>query len=510
MIIISITPDFALDCGYTYAGGLGVLEGDKFYAAAKLGLNYIVFTLLYRNGYVEYEFDEKGSPIPRPQPQPREFLEELKASEEITITLRGEEVKLKPWIYRLNTARAVFFEPVEPDWAAKLADRLYIEECLEEKFYKYVLLAKATAEYIRKNINLERVKYIDLQEAYAAMLPLILKIPGKYRLIIHTPGPWGHPRFPRELFEREFGYRFINDNVVLTDIGLAASREVFTVSAKHYDVMNKIIPHFIDKVRYVTNGVNIDRWMDPYLKKRFEENTLTLEEFIKLRKSIRARFESFLRSYKEDVEIEDKLVVAWCRRLVPYKRPEFVMEFIEKNEDLPMIYVIAGKSHPQDSYGLQLMEKLNKLHGEKENVIYIPNYGVAEAKEILKGADLLLFTPFPGWEASGTSFMKAGINGVPTLSSRDGSAIEFIVDRVNGWLFGEDLRELVNIHIDPRARRINEREYREFEEKLIHICDLYFNQSETFYKVALNAMRTFVHRVNIERVLKEYYPDIVK
>ena len=128
----------------------------------------------------------------------------------------------------------------------------------------------------------------------------------------------------------------------------------------------------------------------------------------------------------------------------------------------------------------------------------------------MKGADLLLFTPFPGWEASGTSFMKAGINGVPTLSSRDGSAIEFIVDRVNGWLFGEDLRELVNIHIDPRARRINERESREFEEKLIHICDLYFNQSETFYKVALNAMRTFVHRVNIERVLKEYYPDIVK
>ncbi len=178
--IISITPDLALDMGYTYAGGLGVLEGDKFYGAAALGLNYYVITLLYRNGYVDYDFDENDNPVPKPQPQPKSFLESLRLADTYVVRLRNENVEVNAWEYRLGTAHAIFLEPRGPEWALKLTDRIYIEGSVEEKFLKYIFLARGAVEFIRRNIGLENVRYIDLQEAYAAMVPIILRIPGRY------------------------------------------------------------------------------------------------------------------------------------------------------------------------------------------------------------------------------------------------------------------------------------------------------------------------------------------
>mgnify|MGYP000353685477 FL=1 len=510
MIIVSITPDIALDVGYTYAGGLGVLEGDKFYAAAKLGLEYVVISILYKNGYISYDFDEDNNPIPLPQPQPKEFIESLILEDEFEVKLRGERVQVRAWTYKLNKARAVFLESISPEWARKLIDRLYIEDSIESKFYKYTLLAKAAASYIRRNLDVERVKYIDLQEAYTAMLPLTLRIPGKYRLIIHTPGPWGHPTFPKRLLEKEYGYKFISSQVVLTEIGLATAREGITVSAKHFDIMGEVLPHFAEKMRYVTNGINIDRWMDPRVRTRVDEGKLDIDDLIEIRRELRHSLAKFLTSMKSMSDVEDSFILGWCRRVVAYKRPDFVIKLIDDLRDLKITYILGGKAHPYDGEGLRFMKVFRKMHKERDNVIYIHEYTVDKAKLILKGIDLLLFTPFPGWEASGTSFMKAGINGVPTLASRDGAAIEFIIDDVNGWLFGEDLRELIDYHIDPKAEEINEKEYEEFKKKVEYIYDMKENDPEKYYQVSLNVLRTLAPRVGIERTLKEYYPDILR
>jgi len=186
-MIISVTPDLALDEGYTYAGGLGVLEGDKFYGAAKLGIPYKVLTFFYPEGYVEYKFDGEGRPIAKPQPQLPEFLDKLIYDGILTVRMKGEDVKVEVYKYKMGNAEAIFFKPMEPKWAAKLANRVYISESDEEKFYTYTLLAKTSAEYI-KNVGVADIDYIDLQESYACILPLVLKIPGKYRLII--PHRW--------------------------------------------------------------------------------------------------------------------------------------------------------------------------------------------------------------------------------------------------------------------------------------------------------------------------------
>ncbi len=508
-IAVSITPDFALDIGYTYAGGLGVLEGDKFYAAEKLGINYIVLTIFYRYGYVDYDFNSDGTPIPKPQQQPKEFIDSLISEDRFKISIRNIDIDIEALVYKRGSAKAVFFNVLSPEWASKLMERIYIENSIEEKFYKYTLFAKASAEYIRRNIRLEDIEYIDLQEAYTAFLPLQLKIPGKYRLIIHTAGIWGHPSFPRDLLALEYGYKFIEPEVLLTEIGLAVSKQAFAVSAKHYDVMLKIFPHFSEKLTYVTNGVNVDRWMRDDLHRIYESFRLSIDIIANVKENAKKELEKFLQQYKKDIVLDNKFIVAWPRRLVEYKRPWMVIRLAKELKNMPIIFILGGKAHPYDPIGLEYMKLFRRLHNELPNVVYVHDYDVPKAKVILSSIDLLLFTPFSGWESCGTSYMKTAINAIPTLASRDGATLEFIVDGVNGWLFGEDIREPVELQ-SQRASEINEKEYAEFKEKFLSIYRIFKDDPERYYTISLSALRSFIARASMVRVLKEYYPDLIK
>ncbi len=506
--VISVTPDLALDVGHTYAGGLGVLEGDKFYAAAKLGLKYTTFSLYYANGYVDYDFNGDGTPVPKPQPQPNEFLDMLRPLDRFKIKLKGEDVEVESLVYESGNSRAIFFKPISPPWTSELVSRIYIETCLEDKFYKYTMFAKAIVEFIRNNIPLHDILFIDLQEAYTALLPLILKIPGKYRLIIHTAGVWGHPSFPRDLIRSEYGYYMISPEVVLTDIGLAASSQAFAVSAKHLDILLKIFPHFSDKLTYVTNGINIERWMHPKLKESYESHRLTLDTLPEFKRKVRSELEVFLRNFK-DVSLEGKVIALWCRRIVAYKRPWFAIRLIKELKDKPIVFILSGKAHPNDGWGLEIMKEFMKIHKEMDNVIYIPNYTIDIAKKLLSSVDIMLFTPFSGWEACGTSYMKAAVNAVPTISSRDGGILELVVHGVNGWLFGNDIREPTE-YIGPKGDEINELEYQELKKLLLDVVKLITLNPEGYYRVALSALRSFIPRVSMTRVLREYYPQIIK
>ncbi|MEM4903106.1 MAG: glycosyl transferase family 1, partial [Ignisphaera sp.] len=103
----------------------------------------------------------------------------------------------------------------------------------------------------------------------------------------------------------------------------------------------------------------------------------------------------------------------------------------------------------------------------------------------------------------------AALNAVPSIASRDGGVLEFIVDNVNGWLFGEDIREPIEIG-SQKAIEISEREYTELKEKLIKVYKMFKEEPERYYGIALSALRSFVPRASMYRVLKEYYPDLVK
>ena len=506
-VIISVTPEVALDELYSYAGGLGVLEGDKFYAASRRGLRYYVLTLLYRHGYVDYTFDKDGNPVPMPQEQPMRLENVLEPEEAFSIKLKGEDVIVRPWVYRRGLSKVVFFEAECPMWARAFNEQAYVEDKYLDNIYKYIFLAKAAATYIRQFVGLENVAHIDLQEAYTVLVMLALPEFKNYRFITHTPGPWGHPVYPVGVLSEEMGFSYPEPYVVLTRIGLSRAVKSFAVSQKHADITKRTFKEYADTIDYVTNGVDLERWLHPSIKSLVASkglDNITPDDVWTAHQAAKRDLVGLLKAYKDVGDVTGIPIIVWARRSTKYKRPYFIIRFIEEYANSKdALFVIGGKAHPRDVEGMLYMKAFHRLSKTYRNVVHIPDYDVLKAKLIQSGGDIHTFTPFSGWEASGTSFMKALANGVPVVASRDGAVIEVVKHGYNGWLFGEDLRELVNIYTDPKAQEIDEKDYSEFAKYLNEAIDLY--ASDKYKEMSANAIKSSYKFVDINRVLDAFY-----
>ncbi|MBP1357418.1 MAG: glycogen/starch/alpha-glucan phosphorylase [Sulfolobus sp.] len=506
MTIVSITPEVALDEFPVFAGGLGILEGDKFYSISKKCKDYIVLTLLYKNGYVEYN---KNLNLTH-QEYLRDFMYKLLVPEEelsFDMGILGK-VLAKPYAFRKYTSKVVFFRPISPERVVKASEQLYIEESPEDFAIKYSFLAKASLTYIFERIGVENIEYIDLQEALSSIISLLLpsELLKKTRLIIHTPGPWGHPYISTQYLKNYLNVDLGAGDIMITKVALDKVSKAFTVSAKHQELTVNLFRESREKLSHVTNGVELDRWTHPEILKFLSKGQFNVEEFRKAHERAKRDLLNLLKEYKGNIPSEETFVVSWVRRVTPYKRPYFAVRLAEEFKEFNnILFILGGKAHPKDGMGVDWMRKFKELSDKYNNVIFIHDYDIVRAKLILAGSDLLLFTPFSGWEACGTSYMKAGINGVPSLASRDGGAIEMIVSWENGWLFGKDLREFINLFTDiDRVRKIDEEDYQEMRSLFIEIYKLYTDNKEKFYEIGLNALKTFRRKADISRALEEY------
>ncbi|MGB9704330.1 MAG: glycosyltransferase, partial [Pyrobaculum sp.] len=402
------------------------------------------------------------------------------------IQVRGDKVILSYLTYQLGTATAVFINVEKPEWAAKAARRLYREDTEADRFYKYVILAKAAVDYVERYIGWDRVRYLDLQEAYT-VLALFFRRHDKARLVIHTPAPWGHPTFSRRFFRDEFGFDMAMEPVVLTELGLAMTSGGIVVSRKMVKLACNTFPHHCHKIKPVTNAVEIPRWEHPRLRKvESPEELRRAREEVK-REALRAL----------GIEATGKVVMSWARRLTHYKRPHYALQLIE-DIDRDVLFILGGRAHPADHYGVEMMKKFKEAAGSVDNVYYFPDLDADTARLIIWASDIWLFTPFSGWEASGTSFMKAGVNGVPSVASRNGAVPEAVKDGWNGWLFGEDRDRLLPLD----SAEIDQREYGEFRRKVEEALDAY--ASGRYWEVAFNTYRSFREIFSMERLFRDY------
>lgn len=138
-------------------------------------------------------------------------------------------------------------------------------------------------------------------------------------------------------------------------------------------------------------------------------------------------------------------ILGFARRMTGYNRPDLLFSDVDRlkriAEQWPFQMVLAGKTHPKDESGKQLIEKLHGfMHRLKGNipVVFLPNYDMTLARTIVAGADVWLNTPQRPLEASGTSSMKAACNGVPSLGVLDGWWIEGCIEGITGWVVGGD------------------------------------------------------------------------
>jgi starch phosphorylase len=202
------------------------------------------------------------------------------------------------------------------------------------------------------------------------------------------------------------------------------------------------------------------------------------------------------------------LTLGFARRFTGYKRPDLIFADLERIKRLltdpwhPVQIVFAGKAHPADQDGKRLIQRIFRLaqdHQFAGRVAFVENYDQELASYIVRGVDVWLNNPYPPLEASGTSGMKAGVNGTPNLSILDGWWLEGY-NGANGWGFGGEILQ------GDRTQADAARLYQLLEEQVV---PLYYKHSDDgvphdFVKVIKAALKSIAPRFGTRRMVAQY------
>ncbi|HVL75865.1 MAG TPA: alpha-glucan family phosphorylase, partial [Noviherbaspirillum sp.] len=196
---------------------------------------------------------------------------------------------------------------------------------------------------------------------------------------------------------------------------------------------------------------------------------------------------------------EDAIVLAFARRMTGYKRLDLLFSDIERlrriARERPLQIVVAGKAHPRDEHGKELISLLHRdlaaLAPEVRGA-FLPGYSMDVARVMVAGADVWLNTPLPPMEASGTSGMKAAFNGVPSLSVLDGWWMEGCVEGVTGWAIGRPGDDPAR-HADALYEALEQR-----------VLPLYYGERHAWIQVMKGAIGQTAAFFNSHRMMRRY------
>jgi glycogen phosphorylase len=472
----------------TYSGGLGMLAGDTLRSAADLGVPLVAFTLAHRKGYFQQHLNGTGEQTEDVQPwNPSDFCKEEAAR--VTVSVEDRVVTLRAWRYdllgRYGHVVPIYLLDTDLDgnsgWDRGLTDHLYGGDT-NYRLQQEIVLGMGGARMANAlglNVNV-----YHMNEGHAALLTLALlegqlgggplgavtesdieQVRRKCVFTTHTPVPAGHDRFSTEQANRILGADrtarleklgcFHEGLLNVTLIALRFSRFANGVAMQHGKVSREMFPEF--EIDSITNGVHAPTWVSEPMQHLLDEripawrrdnlylrNAIDLPEQEVLKAHMRAK-ESLLAEVasRNGLVLNPRvLTLGFARRAATYKRanllftdPERLMKIATQAGGLQILY--AGKAHPQDIPGKALIhdviELAHKLSNEMLRIVYLENYGWDLGAMLTAGVDVWVNTPRRPYEASGTSGMKAALNGVPSLSILDGWWIEGCIEGVTGW-----------------------------------------------------------------------------
>ncbi len=477
----------------TYSGGLGILAGDTLRSASDLGVQMVGVTLLHRKGYFRQVLDEEGNQTEAPIDwKPQEFFEIMDA--EVTVTLESRPVVLRCWRYSLTGVNGhvipIYFldagSESNSEWDRALTDQLYGGDTHYRLCQEFVLGVGGVE--MLEQLGHTDIDTFHMNEGHSALLvlPLVerqLRLSGrrfplesdltavrrKCVFTTHTPIPAGHDQFPGEMVRgvlgeersvRLFSSGFTgHDHLNMTHLALHHSNYVNGVAMRHGQVSRTMFPNY--RIKALTNGVHAGTWTSPPFRELFDREipewrhdniylrygiNIALDEIRTAH--VRAKRDMILAINKNNrVELDEKaFTIGFARRATSYKRADLVFHDLdrlkriaEKTGALQIIY--GGKAHPHDlegKAGIRRVFEAAEILGDAVKVVYVENYNFYWGGLITSGVDLWLNTPEKTREASGTSGMKAALNGVPSLSILDGWWIEGHLEGVTGWSIDEN------------------------------------------------------------------------
>ena len=464
----------------TYSGGLGVLAGDHIKASGDIGLKMCAITLLYKEGYFKQRVDEEGVQTETyPKFDPHPLLKKLDIK--FTLRLRNRDVWIQ--VYRFDylgkEGHSVPIYFLDTDCEENFKDDKIITLRLYSGDKDHRILQEAILGFggmkLLNNLEQDNVKTYHMNEGHCSFLVLDLldkskgdveKVRSKCHFTTHTPVPAGHDHFAYERVKKllkgllpenlDLPSLVQNGRFHMTELGLYFSRSANGVSQLHGAVAKDQF-NWKD-INYITNGVHHSYWMGSPLKRLFDKrlmgwrvnpelllevDEISNDELYNAHLDQKKYLLGYANSQVSKALALDTLTIGFARRAATYKRAQLIFNDMDRLMSIgrgKVQIIFSGKAHPKDDGGKKLIKEIvtsSKFFTGNIKIIYLENYNMWLGRMITSGVDVWLNTPLRPNEASGTSGMKATLNGVPNFSILDGWWAEGCNDKINGWSIGD-------------------------------------------------------------------------
>ena len=384
----------------------------------------------------------------------------------------------------------------------------------------------------------------------------IQKVRNKCVFTTHTPVPAGHDRFPMEFVTRVFpgktDFLDLKDTLAadlmkralqvdqnfpglqeaarqgaslnMTQLALGLSTYVNGVAKQHGETSRQMFPGA--DIEAITNGVHAGTWTSPPFQQLFDRYIPSWrEDNYSLRSALGLPAEEvwaahliakhdLLETVRQKTGLKfdpEVFTIGFARRATGYKRADLILADLDRLRQIAknsgqFQIIYAGKAHPNDGGGKDIIRRIfqaKKALRKNVPVVFLDDYNLELGGKITSGVDLWLNTPQFPLEASGTSGMKAALNGVPSLSILDGWWVEGHIEGVTGWCIGESRRTAAgNTPADNTAEA--ESLYSKLESVIL---PMYYNDRTKFLEVMQHAIAINGSFFNTQRMVQQYITD---
>jgi starch phosphorylase len=527
-----------------------VLAGDTLRSAADLGVRIVAVSLVYRKGYFAQHLDEHGNQTESPATwNPEERLELMKPV--VSIKIEGREVKIRAWrylvdgiggdvvpVYLLDTGL-----PENSSWDQGLTDQLYGGDLHYRLCQEAVLGMGGVA--ILPLLGHHHISSYHMNEGHAALLVLalverrlagrnvreakqddLIAVRHKCVFTTHTPVPAGHDQFQIDMVRQVLGEDraaalqsikvCLDGHLNMTYLALAGSRYVNGVAMQHGEVSRHMYPGW--SVRAITNGVHGLTWTSLPFRALYDRHMPEWRhDSLYLRYAIGIPLEEIRDAHMQakrtlmdevhkrtGVQLDEKVMtIGFARRAATYKRADLLFRKPEQLKSIarnvgPFQVIYGGKAHPNDGGGKDLIRRIFQASESLKDtikIVYVPDYDWTWAALICSGVDLWLNTPKRPQEASGTSGMKAALNGVPSFSILDGWWVEGWLEGSTGWSIGDGTETMENEEAEAASL------YAKLGKTILPI---FYNRSQDYAAVMRFAIAINGSFFNTQRMVSQY------
>lgn len=526
----------------TYGGGLGILAGDTLKSAADLGMQMVGVTILWRNGYFKQTIDDEG--WQHEENAVWDYRSKLrKLPNYARIKIEGQSVRIEVWEYRIvgkygHVVPVYFLDPNVPENPKHIRDlNQYLYGGDEYTRLCQELILGVGGVRILRDIGFNNGQVYHLNEGHASLLALELirergynsydKVRKNCVFTTHTPVAAGHDEFSYDMLKQVLHPIYLEhlEGIIgqghplnLTDLSLKLSRFVNGVSKMHAQVARKMLDD--SEIAAITNGIHLPSWIHPAFQDLlnreipgwdFEPSIFVHAMDIKDEKIWGAHLDAkrLLLEYVHDTtgtQLDDqKLTIGFARRAATYKRADLIFSDLERLISIAggkVQMIFSGKAHPRDQQGKELIHRVIQAARKIQQdipVVYLADYSIEVSQHMTAGCDIWLNNPRRPREASGTSGMKAAVNGVLNFSILDGWWIEGYANGLTGWAIGPsaDVADMESYDDSQDVEAL----YQILEQEIIPI---FYNDKTRWIGMMKNSISLIAPYFNTHRMLREY------